>query len=72
MNYEKFFTQDSKGDGKIEQELLFDEANALSLLNLSKNEIFRIEENQTEGFSGVRSCSKPEVHNSNANVALQR
>ena len=72
MENENFYTIDEKGTTDLSASKEINEAKEINSLKLEKTDILRLEENVSESFRGVRSCSKPEVHSANALVAMNR
>lgn len=70
MESNNFYTIESEGFTDLNLENLIDEAADSKVLNLEQSEILRIEEEVSRRFSGVRSCSEPSTHNSNATAAM--
>ena len=70
MSTENFYHIDEEGKEDLISENIIDEAPEIENLTLRAGEILRIEEKVTRRFSGVRSCSKPSTHASNASAAM--
>lgn len=72
MKDNNFYTIDDQGTLELLANKEIDEAIEVANLSLTTDDILRLEEDVSKRFSGVRSCSDPGVHNSNANAALNK
>ena len=70
MEKNNFYTTESQESSNLNVENFVDEASDAKALKLERSEILRIEEEVSRRFSGVRSCSDPNVHNANATAAM--
>lgn len=72
MENNNFYTIDDQGTLELKAIKEIDEAIEAASISLESGDILRLEEGVSKRFTGVRSCSDPDVHNSNANVALNK
>lgn len=72
MENENFYTIDDEGTLDLSAIKETNEAIEANELNLTAGDILRLEENVTGRFSGVRSCSDPNVHSAKALAAMNK
>jgi hypothetical protein len=65
-----FYKIENQESSSLSIEQHFDEAVNSTTLSIEPSDILRIEEEVSRSFSGVRSCSSPDTHTSNAIIAM--